>query len=1260
MTSASVTGIPAVDEAQARLSEEARGDVRPSSPYVGLVPYGEDDAPFFFGRSTEAAIVAMNLRTWRLTILYGPSGVGKSSLLMAGAVHGLREQARTDAGDENPFAVCVFRSWREDPLRGVQDAARNALQELAGADSLPAPLATLPDTLRAWTARVGSLLLVFDQFEEYFQYHPDEGNDQELRGFAAEFARIVNDPSLPVNVLLSIREDAWAKLDLFEGHVPSLFSNYVRIDHLDLDAAREAIEGPIGVWNQRLEAAEQPFAIEPALVDAVLTAAAGGGLALTAAVDSPEAEAQAAGDRVEAPFLQLVLDRLWRETVRAGEHTLTLARLEQLGGAARIVENHLLDALGRLTPAEQDAASACFRFLVSRSKTKIAHPVSDLAEWTQRSEAELTSVLDKLCSGESGRILRAVAPAEHVESMSYELFHDVLAEPILDWRRHYEQERARRLALRRFLRVGIGLLVLVLAFAAFAAWALHERGIAADRADAAESQALAAESIRAQTLDPRRSLVLAAQAEAKSSTPQADEALRRALVSLPRPIVLVPRRRTVYSVDFSPDGRFVATAGQGGARVLSVQGRVVTTLVAPMLATSVRFSSDSRFVVVATADGRVRVWRVAGWRDLPSGARVRGNRFARAAFSGGGRFLVAGGYPGWPTNRVWRFDGSRVGRELTKADDVGGWIDPDGSGRVVDVRAAESAARLVRLSPYTFASGRKGEIFVAASGAAGANPDSGGGVATVVFDTRTGRSRAKLPHSLGVALSPNGARVSLQGYSSNVIWDTELLEPDAIMAGSARAASATPATAGTSFSPDGRLAVTSLEFQKTTRVWDSGNGATLADLPPLPPRFHGEVALDDPYRLRPPRVAFSGTGQGASGAADIAFVLVPMATFSPHGDLVATWGRSGLGAQLWRPFGTRLLGRLRVGAIGSRASLLLPTVLSPDGRFVATADRNGEIRLSSTRDGRPRAILRGSTRFVSQVAFSPDGKLVAAASFDHGVRIWHAADGHLVRTLRGHKGRVGDVAFGPDGKLLASASADGTARIWRVDDGEPLHVLRASGPLTAVSFSSDGARVATAGGRGITQVWSTRSWKPQVELGPTRSRALVLRASFSRDGRYIATLDLDGTARIWHSNGGRPIRTLKNVATVVFSPRADQVLVGGGDATGRIFRASDGKQIGLLRGHSRTVDDATFSPQGDLIVTAADGGSVRVWQAATNGTVASVTPLRANPVRKAMLAAGGRLVIVTEDGVLLYSCDSCLRPAQLLAQARRRLATTRH
>jgi hypothetical protein len=444
---------------------------RPESPFVGLVPFEEGDAAFFRGRSTETGIVAANLRAARLTIVYGPSGVGKSSLLLAGVVPLLREEAGAE-DEEDRFAVCVYRSWREDPLPGVEEAARAAVEEAAAGGALPPPGATLADTLRGWTGSGGKLLVVFDQFEEYFQYHPDE---QRASGFGDELAQVVNDPTLPVNVLLSIREDALAKLDRFKGRIPSLFANYLRVDHLDLDAAREAIEGPIAAWNETQPAGAEPYSIEPALTEAVLKAVSAGGLTLAAGSEVPAAAAAVSGERVEAPFLQLVLERLWRATVADGAHTLTEARLEALGGAPQIVRNHLLEALGRLIPSEQDTASACFGYLVSSSKTKIAHTPADLAGWTQRPEPQVTAVLDKLSSAAGGRILRRVAPARDEESPSYELFHDILAEPILAWHRGHEADRRRRIAHRRFVRVGGISLALVAGFAALSIWALVQR-----------------------------------------------------------------------------------------------------------------------------------------------------------------------------------------------------------------------------------------------------------------------------------------------------------------------------------------------------------------------------------------------------------------------------------------------------------------------------------------------------------------------------------------------------------------------------------------------------------------------------------------------------------------------------------------------------------------------------------------------------------------------------------------------------------------
>ena len=128
---------------------------------------------------------------------------------------------------------------------------RAACVEALGGEELPTVAAgrAAADAVRAWTERVRPLLVVLDQFEEYFLYHAGEDGEGT---FAVEFPRLVNEPNLHANFVLSLREDAWAKLDRFEGRIPTLFANYVRVDHLDREAARDAIEGPVREWNRRL------------------------------------------------------------------------------------------------------------------------------------------------------------------------------------------------------------------------------------------------------------------------------------------------------------------------------------------------------------------------------------------------------------------------------------------------------------------------------------------------------------------------------------------------------------------------------------------------------------------------------------------------------------------------------------------------------------------------------------------------------------------------------------------------------------------------------------------------------------------------------------------------------------------------------------------------------------------------------------------------------------------------------------------------
>jgi len=250
-----------------------------------------------------------------------------------------------------------------------------------------------------------TLLIILDQFEEYFLYWPREA------AFADELAWCINHPHVRAHFLIAIRDDAYARVgDLFRGRIANVYGNYLQLGYLDRDAARDAIEKPLGRFGDAT-GPQSHVHIEPALVEAVLDQVRSG--QVTLASDGGDrayrADGGAGGDEIETPYLQLVMKRLWQAEVNAQSPMLRLATFDQLGGAAEIVKTHLDASLNDLPDNESELAADVFHYLITPSRTKIAHDVPSLAEYTGRPEAEVAALLEKLSEGDT-RIVRHVPP----------------------------------------------------------------------------------------------------------------------------------------------------------------------------------------------------------------------------------------------------------------------------------------------------------------------------------------------------------------------------------------------------------------------------------------------------------------------------------------------------------------------------------------------------------------------------------------------------------------------------------------------------------------------------------------------------------------------------------------------------------------------------------------------------------------------------------------------------------------------------------
>ena len=478
------------------------------SPYKGLVPYSDEDAEFFFGRERERNFITANLLAERLTLLYGASGVGKSSVLRAGVQHHIKllAQQNLERLGKPKYVVVVFNDWRDaDPLQSllvrVGEAVKRTLKEkIEPVD----PSIPFTDALLEWSKRVrGHLLIILDQFEEYFLYHEDKDGPGT---FAVEFPKAVKNLGLPANFLISFREDAFSKLAFFKVRMPDVFGNYLPIEHLDHNAGQEAILKPILQYNKKFANGDGTVSVEPALVDEVLKQVETGQV-IIGETGRGKLKKETPAALIETPFLQMVMVRLWKEELSSGSHVLQLATLQKLAdtqtgetGAKRIVRTHVDETMDALSPEKQDIAADVFHYLITPSGTKIAHTVADLAKYADLPKKQLAATLEELATGEK-RILRGVARSADSEAR-YEIFHDVLATPILDWRSRRmlarraaeereeiekiarEREKARSASRLRGLAVVLAVMVVVAVVLSI--WAFSQQSKATAAAAAAE------------------------------------------------------------------------------------------------------------------------------------------------------------------------------------------------------------------------------------------------------------------------------------------------------------------------------------------------------------------------------------------------------------------------------------------------------------------------------------------------------------------------------------------------------------------------------------------------------------------------------------------------------------------------------------------------------------------------------------------------------------------------------------------------------
>ncbi|GBE75710.1 WD-40 repeat protein [Microcystis aeruginosa NIES-87] len=1057
-------------------------------------------------------------------------------------------------------------------MAGLVQKVEKDVKKILPAVKVPEPGTSLAKTLENWAKvlvtdpeRSGKLLIILDQFEEYFQYHSHKDGEGT---FAFEFPRAINESGLPVNFLISLREDTLAKLDHFKGRISNLFGNYLRIPHLDEESAVDAIRKPLGVFNQRLKAGEKSIGIETELVQEVLEQVKVGKVSF---VESGKGGRERPSTAIETSYLQLVMERLWKEEMKIGSDCLRLETFKRLGKAENIVKQHLNERMEPLSREEKKIAAQVFQYLVTPGGTKITYPALELAEKGGVETQKLEELLRKLSSPEQ-RILRSVGPSSEKPNVErYEIFHDKLAPAVLEWRRRYLQKQNNQKSW--FTSIGVTAGVLAIFFLLFLVKQSSEI------VSQIKLNLMIAESL----LDSNKSfnsiiygLTAFRQIKQSEKTPIArlfqpqlfstktqkdlisdlEKVLQSNLAQVSERNRLTGHEGEVVDISFSPDGNIIATASQDGTvKLWDLEGKQIKSFSAANNAKfwGISFSPKGQILAAASTDGTVRLWRLNG-KDIEEVEPLKVSKgwVWDISFSPDGQVLASADSSG--TVKLWQFDGDKFNPDpiyqIKAHDQVKGEdqeiykinFSPD--GKFLTTASIDNTAKLWRFD------GQKIEFLRTLKG----HTDS-------VWD---------------VTFSPDSRMIATASSDNTAtLWNLEGKEIKTLSGHKQGVLSVSFATYG----QNKETVIATASDDNTIKLWN----------------LKGEEII-----------TLTGHTNG-----------VWRASFSPNGKFLATASRDNT-VKLWN---------LNPQSLFGHTLDVFQVKFSSDGKTLATASKDGTVKLWSFDPQDIRYIhylktLKLHDNCVTAVSFSPDGSTIATASADTTAKIWNL-DGKLLKSLDGNQEDpnlwMWDVSFSLDGRTIATASSDKTAKLWTFNKELPIFTINHDATVRSLSFSRDGKILATGSRDKIVKLWSLDGENIN-QIGEdikTGHKKWLMSVSLSPSGDTLATASQDGSVKLWSLGGGEitPVEITPKVQSsepkicrnsdsrichdfsiisVDFNREGNLLATASEDETVKLWNL-EGRLLNTFFGHIGVVLDATFSPDGKFIASSGRDGRVIIW-----------------------------------------------------------------